>query len=92
MANESLIRQSTAYKEYVKQAKKLGSKEIATPGEFVEVSKRLRKRRSKKTSWVKKLKKNVKKEFKTQRTKSAEAQLRRAGLTEKEIARLRGKK
>ena len=42
--------------------------------------------------WVPKLKKKVKKEFETARTKSITAQLREAGLTEKEIKRLRGKK
>ncbi len=49
--------------------------------------------------WVPKLKKKVKatlrkekKKFETARTKSITAQLREAGLTDKEINRLRGKK
>lgn len=58
-----------------------------------------------KLNWVQKLKLKVKAYFATQkktvkkagskttaRTKSIEAQLRRAGLTEKEIARMRSKK
>ena len=45
-----------------------------------------------KPSWAKTLKGKVQKEFKTARTIQIENQLRKSGLTEKEIARLRGKK
>ena len=58
------------------------------------IDKRLRKQYPQmfEKNWAKSLKKKVKKEFKTARTSDIENKLRRAGLSEKEIARLRGKK
>lgn len=70
-----------------------------TPAEQVIIDRRLRRKYPQmyKSNWVTDLKKKVKKEkekggFKTTRTKQIEKDLRGAGLTEKEIALLRGKK
>lgn len=42
-------------------------------------------------AWVEGFKKKVKKELKTERTKNIEAQLRKSGMSDDEIRRLRGK-
>lgn len=76
-----------AYEKYVAGVKKLGGTQIATPSEFKIIQKRLGKR-----NWVSKLKKKVLKEFKTKRTIGIEKRLRSSGLTDKEIAKFRGKK
>lgn len=65
-----------------------------TPAEQKIITRRLRKRYPQmyKENWAKRLKGRVKKEFKTERTKQVESRLTTAGVTPKEIARLRGKK
>lgn len=66
------------YRQYKKRVKKLGAKQIATPEEYAIVQQRLDK--------------IFKKKFKTVRTSAVEKGLRRGGLTQKEIDRLRGKR
>lgn len=66
------------YRQYKKGVEKLGAKQIATPEEYAIVQRRLDK--------------IYKKKFKTVRTSAVEKRLRKAGLTEAEINRLRGKK
>ena len=66
------------YQQYKKAVKKLGAKQIATPEQYAIVQKRLDR--------------IYKKKFKTARTKAVEKGLKQAGLTQKEMDRLRGKK
>ncbi len=99
---ERKTKDSLEYKEYVRKIKKLGGKQIATPDEFDKISVGLSKRYIKRKGWLPKLRASVKKElasqkkarkgFETARTQAVQKGLRKAGLSEKEIARLRGKK
>ena len=66
------------YRQYKKGVKRLGGKEVASRAQYKRIQKRLRRQKGGK-------------EFTTARTRDVSRQLRRAGLTEKEIAKLRGK-
>ena len=65
------------YRQYRKGVKRLGGKEVASRAQYKRIQKKLRKKRGG--------------GFTTARTSAIEKQLRKAGLTEKEIAKLRGK-
>lgn len=99
---ERKTKDSFEYKEYVRSIKKLGGKKIATPDEYDKIGVGLSRRYLKRKGWLPKLRANVEKElsrqkkakkgFETKRTKDVQRQLRTSGLSEKEIARFRGKK
>ncbi len=69
------------YRQYKKQVKKLGAKKIATPGEYAVIQQRL----------DKVYKKPARKTMTTPRTRAIEKALKRAGVTQQEINRLRGR-
>jgi len=63
-----------SYKQYRKAVKKAGGREVATPGQYARIKKRLK----------------AKYGYKTVRTSSIEKALRKSGLTDSQIAKLRG--
>ncbi len=65
-----------------------------TPSEQAIIDRRLRRKYPQmfKPNWTTDLKKKVGVEFKTKRTKQVEDELRKSGLTEADIKRLRSKK
>ncbi len=67
-----------SYRKYKKGVKRLGGKQIATRAEYKIVKSRM--------------KAKEKGRFSTARTQAIEGQLRKSGLTQKEINRLRGRK
>lgn len=67
-----------SYRKYKKAVKKAGAKRVATREEYGIIQRRLRQRYGK--------------DIKTARTSAIEKALKRAGLTQEEISRLRGRK
>ena len=78
------------HKLYAKRVKKMGGREIATPEQYELIEQRLKSLYPKKKLYRKVP--GEKTDFKTMRTKVIEDELRKSGITEEEIARLRGRR